>query len=69
MKFYLETKKRKIEITSKSKAKALQEKGYKVTDEKGKDVKTGDKVVVSSENLCTARNKTKLKCDIILCYL
>jgi hypothetical protein len=37
--------------------------------EKGKDVKTGDKVVVSSENLCTARNKTKLKCDIILCYL
>jgi hypothetical protein len=34
-----------------------------------KDVKIGDKVVISNEELCTLRNKTSLKCDIILCNI
>ena len=31
------------------------------------DVKIGDKIVISSEELCTERNKTSLTCDVILC--
>lgn len=34
-----------------------------------KDVKIGDKVVISDGDLCTLQNKTSLKCDIILCNL
>ena len=33
------------------------------------DVKVGDKVIIEDENLCLKRNKSSLKCDIILCSL
>lgn len=33
------------------------------------DVKLGDKVVVHDENLCLKKDKSNLKCDIILCNL
>ncbi|MBX7076368.1 MAG: DUF2121 domain-containing protein [Methanobacteriaceae archaeon] len=37
--------------------------------DENKDVKLGDNVIITKEDLCTARNKTSLKCDIILCNL
>ena len=33
------------------------------------DVKLGDKVVISDEDLCLKKDKSPLKCDIILCSL
>ena len=33
------------------------------------DVKVGDKVVIEDENLCLKKDKSSLKCDIILCSL
>lgn len=33
------------------------------------DVKIGDKVIIEDENLCLKKDKSPLKCDIILCSL
>ena len=33
------------------------------------DVKIGDKVVIEDEDLCLKKDKSSLKCDIILCSL
>lgn len=33
------------------------------------DIEIGDKVVIDNENLCLKRNKSPLRCDIILCSL
>lgn len=33
------------------------------------DIEIGDKVVIENENLCLKRNKSPLRCDIILCSL
>lgn len=33
------------------------------------DVKIGDKVIIDDENLCLKKDKSPLKCDIILCSL
>ena len=33
------------------------------------NVKIGDKVVIKDENLCLKKDKSSLKCDIILCSL
>ena len=32
-------------------------------------VKIGDKVVIENEDLCLKKDKSSLKCDIILCSL
>ena len=34
-----------------------------------KDVKIGDKVVIENEDLCLKKDKSSLKCDVILCSL
>ena len=33
------------------------------------DVKLGDKVIIKDEDLCLKKDKSPLKCDIILCSL
>ena len=33
------------------------------------NVAIGDKVVIENENLCLKKDKSSLKCDIILCSL
>lgn len=34
-----------------------------------KDVKIGDVVTIENEDLCLKKNKSILKCDVILCSL
>ena len=33
------------------------------------NIKVGDKVVIKDENLCLKKDKSSLRCDIILCSL